>query len=61
MMGMKDPQYRAEVEQLRQAIREGLESGHSTPWDVDKIKQEARRRREARQNADCLYEKGEQT
>jgi antitoxin ParD1/3/4 len=38
-------------EQLRQAIREGLESGDPTPWDVDDFKQEARRRRAAKENA----------
>lgn len=42
----------AKFEQLRQDIRDGLESGDSTPWDVDDFKQEARRKRAARQTPD---------
>jgi antitoxin ParD1/3/4 len=33
--------------QLRQDIREGLESGEPTPWDAEEIKRAARRHRAA--------------
>lgn len=38
----------AQLEQLRQDIREGLESGESMPWDAEEIKREGRQRRSAR-------------
>jgi antitoxin ParD1/3/4 len=36
------------LDQLRQDIREGLESGAPTPWDAEEIKREGRRRRATR-------------
>lgn len=33
------------LEQLRQAIQEGIDSGESTPWNTDDLLQEARNRR----------------
>ena len=38
----------AKLEHLRQDIREGLESGAATPWSLDEVKQEGRKRRAAR-------------
>ena len=51
MMEAQDQLHAAKLEQLRQDIREGLESGESTPWDADEIKQEGRQRRAARANS----------
>ena len=36
------------LHQLRQDIREGLTSGEPTPWSLDEIKKEGRKRRAAR-------------
>jgi antitoxin ParD1/3/4 len=36
------------LDQLRQDIREGLESGAPTPWDAEEIKREGRQRRATR-------------
>lgn len=36
------------LEQLRQDIHEGLNSGESTPWDAEEIKRDGRERRAAR-------------
>ena len=36
------------LEQLRQDIRDGLGSGEPTPWNPNKIKQEGRKRRAAK-------------
>jgi antitoxin ParD1/3/4 len=36
------------LEQLRQDIQEGLDSGPATPWSPDEAKQEGRRRRAER-------------
>ena len=51
MMEAQDQLRAAKLEQLRQDIREGLESGESTPWDADELKQEGRQRRAARANS----------
>jgi antitoxin ParD1/3/4 len=51
MMEAQDQLRAAKLEQLRQDIREGLESGESTPWDADEIKKEGRQRRAARANS----------
>ena len=51
MMEAQDQLRAAKLEQLRQDIHEGLESGESTPWDADEIKQEGRQRRVARANS----------
>jgi antitoxin ParD1/3/4 len=39
------------LEQLRQDIREGLNSGEPTPWDPEEIKKEGRGRRAAKANS----------
>ena len=41
----------AKLEQLRQDIRDGLNSGDPTPWNPEEIKQEGRKRKAARANA----------
>ena len=51
LMEEQDRLRAVKFEQLRQAIREGLESGDPTPWDPEEFEQEARRRRAARKNA----------
>ena len=39
------------LEQLRQDIRDGLNSGDPTPWDPEEIKRAGRQRRDARVKA----------
>ncbi len=39
------------LEQLRQDIRDGLNSGDPTPWDPEEIKRAGREKRDARGNA----------
>ena len=51
MMEAQDQLRAAKLEQLRQDIREGLESGEATPWDAKEIKREARQRRATRATA----------
>ena len=36
------------LEQLRQDIRDGLDSGEPTPWDLEEIKREGRKSRATR-------------
>lgn len=48
LMEAQDRMQAAKLEQLRQDIREGLESGEPTPWNPDEIKQAGRQRRAAR-------------
>ena len=48
LMEAQDPLRAAKLEQLRQDIREGLDSGEPTPWDAEEIKREGRQRRAAR-------------
>ncbi len=50
LMQEQDRLRAAKLEQLRQDIREGLNSGEATPWDPEEIKQEGRKRRAARVN-----------
>ena len=38
----------AKLDQLRQAIQDGLNSGPATPWDVEEMKREGRKSRAAR-------------
>lgn len=40
------------LEQLRQAIRDGLDSGPATPWSPDEAQQEGRQRRAERLQRD---------
>jgi len=51
MMEAQDQLRAAKLEQLRQDIREGLESGEPTPWDAEEIKQEGRQKRADRANS----------
>lgn len=48
VLDAQDQMRAAKLEQLRQDIREGLESGEPTPWDIEEIKQAGRERRAAR-------------
>jgi|HubBroStandDraft_1064217.scaffolds.fasta_scaffold498232_1 antitoxin ParD1/3/4 len=53
LLDEKDRLLGAKLDQLRQDIREGVESGPATPWDPDEIKREGRKRRaEKAQSAD---------
>ena len=48
LMDEQDRVRAAKLEQTRQDIRDGLDSGEPTPWDPDEIKGEGRKRRSAR-------------
>lgn len=48
LMEEQDRMKAAKLEQLRQAIRDGLESGPATPWNADEVKQAGRQRRASR-------------
>ncbi len=47
LMEEQDQLRAVKLEQLRQDIREGFESGPATPWNVEEAKAEGRRRRAA--------------
>ncbi len=51
LMEEQDRMRAAKLEQLRQDIRDGLNSGEPTPWEPEEIKREGRKRRAARANA----------
>jgi antitoxin ParD1/3/4 len=51
LMEEQDRVRAAKLEQLRQDIRDGLNSGEPTPWDPEEIKRAGRRRRADRMNA----------
>jgi antitoxin ParD1/3/4 len=51
LMEAQDQMRAAKLEQLRQDIREGLESGPTAPWDVAQMKREGRKRLAARQTS----------
>jgi len=51
LMDEKDRLLGAKLDQLRQDIREGLESGPATPWDPEQIKRDGRARQAARKSA----------
>jgi antitoxin ParD1/3/4 len=44
LMDEQDRVRELKLEQLRKDIREGLESGPATPWDVAEMKREGRKR-----------------
>ncbi len=44
LMEEKDRVRAAKLAQLREAIREGLNSGPATPWDTEEIKREGRKK-----------------
>lgn len=48
LMDEKDRLQAAKLAQLRQDIREGLESGPATAWDGEHVKREGRARRVAK-------------
>ena len=48
LMDAQDRLQAVKLEQLRQDIQNGLESGDPTPWNAEEIKQAGRRRRAAR-------------
>ena len=47
LMDEKDRLMNAKLEQLRQDIREGLESGPAEPWDPEEIKRAGRAKKAA--------------
>jgi len=51
LMEEQDRRRAVKLEQLRQDIRDGLNSGDPTPWDPEEVKSEGRQRRDARINA----------
>jgi antitoxin ParD1/3/4 len=48
LMDAQDRLQAVKLEQLRQDIQNGLESGDPTPWNAEEIKQSGRQRRAAR-------------
>lgn len=48
LMDEKDRLLSAKLDQLRQDIREGLDSGAASDWDPEEVKREGRARRAAR-------------
>ena len=48
LMDAQDRIRETKLIQLRQDIQEGLDSGAATAWNPDEVKQEGRKRREAR-------------
>ncbi|HMW86148.1 MAG: type II toxin-antitoxin system ParD family antitoxin [Candidatus Competibacter sp.] len=48
LMDEKDRVRAVKLEQLRQDLRDGLDSREPTPWDGEEIKREGRKRRTAR-------------
>jgi antitoxin ParD1/3/4 len=48
LMEEHDRRRAVKLEQLRQDIRYGLDSGDPTPWDPEEIKRDGRQRRDAR-------------
>src|SRR4030042_3163465 len=48
LMDEQDRVRAVKLEQLRQDIRDGLNSGEPTPWNPNEIKQEGRKKRAAR-------------
>jgi antitoxin ParD1/3/4 len=51
LMDEQDRLRALKFEQLREALRDGLNSGEPTPWDPEEIKREGRKRRAAKANA----------
>ena len=51
LMEDQDQLRAAKLAQLRQDIRDGLNSGDPTPWNPEEIKREGRKRRAARATA----------
>jgi antitoxin ParD1/3/4 len=53
LMDEKDRLLDAKLNQLRQAIGEGLDSGPAAPWDPEEIKRAGRSRLAAKKTADA--------
>lgn len=51
LMEEQDRMRAAKLEQLREDIRDGLNSGEPTPWEAEEIKREGRVRRARRVNS----------
>lgn len=51
LMEEQDRMRAAKLEQLRQDIQDGLNSGEPTPWNPEEIKREGRARKAARSGA----------
>ncbi len=51
LMDEKDRLLGAKLDQLRQDIRDGLDSGPATQWDPEEIKRDGRARRAARKSS----------
>jgi antitoxin ParD1/3/4 len=52
LMEERDRLLRAKLDQLREDVREGVESGPATPWDPEDIKKQGRARRAAQSSAE---------
>lgn len=50
LMAAQDRLRAVKLEQLRQDLRDGINSGEPTPWDAEEIKREGRKRRASRGN-----------
>lgn len=48
LMDEQDRLRQAKLDELRAAVRQGLDSGTSAPWDAAAVKQKARARRAAK-------------
>jgi antitoxin ParD1/3/4 len=48
LMDAQDCIRATKLDQLRQDIQDGLDSGTATAWNPDEVKQEGRKRRKAR-------------
>ena len=48
LMEEKDNLRQAQLEQLRQDIHQGMESGPARPWDAEQVKRDGRARRAAK-------------
>lgn len=51
LMETQDRLHDVKLEQLRQEIHDGFNSGEPTPWNPEEIKQEGRKKRSARIDA----------
>jgi len=51
LMETQDRSRAVKLEQLRQEIRQGLESGPATPWNVQEMKRAGRKRLAARSSS----------
>jgi len=59
LMGEQDQMRAVRLDQLRQDVRKGLDSGPSEGWDPDAMKQQARSRRAAAKGSPKAYLRGD--